>query len=243
MAGSEQDDVAAYYYDAKVFVAVATSNAGNDRIIVRDTERNNWAVDWTLGVKQFLEYTDTNGQTHFLFIPSSGTKLVELSENYLNDLGTAFNQSYISGLLPVSDDKTAVMNLKEAIVELGRPQGVVKFSVIGLGKNDTTTTIATKTITNFGSNTGIGSDLASDFFATSTNDNSSGGADAWVIYFTDTPSTFSQATIKGAIKKRKKLYAIQFKVYSTTASTDFTLLSLQAKGRLIPSRIPSAWIS
>lgn len=241
LAGSETDAIAAYYYDAKVFIAVATSANGNDRIIIRDTERGNWTVDWTLGVKQFFEYTDTSGNSHLLFIPASGTRLIELSENYLNDLGVAFNQSYVSGLLPVSKDKTDILNLKEAVVELGRPQGVVKFSVIGIGKNDTSTTIATKTITNFGSNTGIGSDLATDFFATSTNDNSSGGAGSWAVYFTDTPSTFSQATTKGAIKKRKKIYAIQFKVYSTSASTDFTILSLQAKGRLIPSRIPSGW--
>ena len=51
------------------------------------------------------------------------------------------------------------MNLKEAIVELGRPRGSITFKVLGIGKDNNFTTIATKTITNFGSNTGVGSDL------------------------------------------------------------------------------------
>jgi hypothetical protein len=135
------------------------------------------------------------------------------------------------------------MSLNEAVVELGRPQGSIDFQVLGIGKNDSFATLATKTINNFGSNTGVGSDLAGDFYATSTNDNVKGGADNWAIYFTDTPSTFTQATTKKAIRVRAKLYALQFKVSSTTADTSFTINSLQAKGNLIPSRIPSSWVN
>ena len=243
LAGSGIHSIASYYYDAKIFISVSTSGSGNDRIIVRDTERGNWSVDWSIGAKQFLEYTDSSDNTHLLYLPTSGTKLIELSENYLNDLGAVFNQSYISPLLPVSKNKTDILSLQQAIVELGRPRGVVKFQVLGVGKDDSFTTLATKTITSFGSNTGIGSDLAGDFFATSTNDNASGGAGSWAVYYTDTPSTFTQSTTKKAIKKRSKIYSVQFKVYSTNADTDFTILSLQAKGRLIPSRIPSSWTS
>ncbi len=243
LSGAGMSGICSYYYDAKIFISVPTSGSSNDRIIVRDTERGNWSVDWSIGVKQFLEYTDTSGNTHLLYIPISGTKLIELSENYLNDLGTAFNQSYTSPLIPVSKDKTDIMSLKESVVELGRPQGSINFQILGVGKGDSFATLATKTITNFGSNTGVGSDLAGDFFATSTNDNSSGGAGSWAIYFTDTPSVFTQSTTKKAIKKRAKIYAIQFKISSSTADTQFSILSLQAKGRLIPSRIPSSWTS
>ena len=241
LVGSQISGICSYFYDAKLFISVPTASTGNDKIVVRDTERNNWSVDWSIGAKQFLEYTDTSNNSHLLYIPLSGTKLIELSESYLNDLGVKFNQSYISPLLPVSKRKTDIMNLKEAIVELGRPRGSITFKVLGIGKDNNFTTIATKTITNFGSNTGVGSDLATDFFATSTNDNSSGGAGAWAVSFTATPSTFTQSTTKKAIKKRKKIYAIQFQVSSTTADTDFTILSLQAKGRLIGRRLPSEW--
>lgn len=236
-------NIASYFYDAKIFISVPTGSSGNDRTIVYDTERSNWAVDWSVGAKQFLEYTDTSGLSHFLFIPTSGTRLIELNENILNDLGTAFNQSYVSPLMPVSKKKTDILNLQEAVLEVSRPRGVIKFQVLGIGKDNSFTTLATKTITNFGANTGVGSDLAGDFFATSTNDNSSGGAGSWAVYFTATPTTFTQATTKAAIRKRAKIYSIQFKVYSTNADTDFTILSLQAKGSLIPRKLPSDWVN
>jgi len=237
LVGSKISGICSYYYDAKIFISVPTSSAGNDRIIIRDTERGNWSVDWSIGAKQFFEYTDTAGNSHLLYIPITGTRLIELSSNYLNDLGTAFNQSYVSPLLPVSKVKSDIMSLKEAVVELGRPQGSINFQILGIGKGNSFATLATKTITNFGSNTGVGSDLAGDFFASSTNDNSVSGA----VVFTDTPSVFTQSTTKKAIKKRTKLYALQYKVSSTTADTKYSILSLQAKGRLVPSRIPSSW--
>ena len=243
LEGSQMDNICAYFYDAKIFISVPTSSAGNDRMIVFDEERGNWSVDWTIGAKQFLEYTDSSGNTHFLYIPLSGTKLIELSENFLNDNGTAFNQSYISPLIPISKDKTDIMSLKEAIVELGLPQGVIKFQVLGVGKNNAFSTLATSTITSFAANTGVGSDLAGDFFATSTNDNSSGGDGAWAVYFTKGPSTFTQNSTKKAIRKRAKIYSVQFKVYSTNADTKYSINSLQARGTLIKSRMPSSWVN
>lgn len=240
---SDVSDIASYFYDAKIFISVPTGSSGNDKTIIYDTERRNWAVDWSVGAKQFLEYTDTNGNSHFLYIPTSGTRLIEISDNFLGDLGAGFNQSYISPLLPVSKRKTDVLALREAVLELSRPKGVIRFQVLGIGKDNSFTTIATKTITNFGSDTGVGSDLAGDFFATSTNDNTSGGAGSWAVYFTDTPSTYTQATTKAAIRKRSQLYSIQFKVYSTSADTDFTILGIQARGSLIPKKLPSDWVN
>lgn len=242
LSGSGMSSVCAYYYDAKVFISVPTSNAGNDRIIVWDDERTNWSVDWSIGAKQFLEYTDSAGNTRFLFIPTSGTRLIEISENILNDLGTAFQQTYLSPLLPVSKIKTDVFNLKEAVVELGNPRGVVDFQVLGIGKDNSFETLATATISDFGSNTGIGTDLFGEAHFSETQVSASGGADSWAIYLLDAPSTYTQATVKKAIRKRAKLYNIQFKVSSTTADTVFTLLSIQAKGNLVGRKLPSSWV-
>jgi len=230
LAGSQISNICAYFYDAKIFISVPSTSSGNDKIIVYDTERNNWATDWSIGAKQFLEYTTTDNVTKFLYIPLSGKKLIEISDSYLDDLGTAFNQTYVSPLLPVSKRKTDVLNLREAIVELGRPQGVVKFQILGIGKDSSFTTLATKTISEFGSNTGIGTDAFGECYLSE-----------WAIYLIDYPTTYNQATTKAAIKKRAKIYALQFKVFSTTADTDFTILSLQAKGNLIPRRLPSSW--
>ena len=236
-------NIASYFYDAKIFISVPTGSSGNDKTIIFDTERGNWAVDWSIGAKQFLEYTDTSGNSHFLYIPTSGKRLIETDNTFLGDLGAKFNQSYISPLLSVSKRKTDVFALREAILELSNPKGVIKFQVLGIGKDNSFTTIGTKTITNFGANTGVGSDLAGDFFATSTNDNSKKSGGAWTVYFTATPSTYTQATTKAAIRKRAQIYSLQFKVYSTYADTDFTILSLQARGSLIPKKLPSNWVN
>lgn len=243
LSGAGMSGICAYFYDAKIFISVPTSAEGNDRIIILDTERDNWAVDWSFGAKQFLEYTTTNGTTKFLYIPTSGNQICEISENILGDFGAGFNQSYISPLIPVSKVKTDIMNTKEAIVELGRPKGVVDFSVLGIGKDDSFATLATKRITNFGSDTGVGTDLAGELMPTETQSSVSGGDGLWAIYLLFSPSTFTQSTTKKGVKVRKKIYNIQFKVSSDTSDTKFTLLSLQAKGTLIPRKIPSSWVN
>ena len=240
---SEVPNIAAYFYDSKIFISVPTSSNGNDRIIVNDTERGNWAVDWSIGAKQFLEYTDSSDRTHLLCVPLSGTKLFEISENIMNDQGTEFYQAYISPLIPVSKDTTDVLSHEESILELGSPRGSIDFSLLGIKKDDSVSTLASRTITNFGASTGIGSDQYGDFYATSTNDNASGGEDEWAVYFTSTPKTYTLSTTKATINKRAKIYALQFKVSSNTADTDFTILKLQAKGTLISRRSPSSWRS
>lgn len=242
LSGAGMSGVCAYYYDAKVFISVPTSGTTNDRIIVWDDERTNWAVDWSFGARQFLEYTTSGGVTKFLCVSPTGNRLIEISENILNDLGAPFQQSYLSPLIPVSKIKTDVLNLKEAILEIGSPKGVINFQVLGIGKDNSFSTVATATIANFGSNTGIGTDLYGECYYSETQASASGGEDAWAIYLLDSPSTFTQSTTKKAIRKRAKLYNIQFKVSSTTADTSFTILSLQAKGSVVPRRLPSSWV-
>ena len=236
-------NICSYFYDAKIFISVPTSSTGNDKTIIFDTERGNWAVDWNIGAKQFLEYTDTSGNTHFLHIPTSGTKLVELSPNYLNDSGTKFNQTYLSPLIPISEDKTDVFSLQEAVVELGRPKGSINFQVLGISKDGSFTTIASTTITDFGSNTGVGTDLVGECYASETQASVSGGDGAWAIYLLDSPSTFAQANTRRGIRKKARLYSIQFKISSTTADTSYSILSIQARGTVINRRMPSTWLS
>ena len=239
--GDKVSTIASYFYDAKIFISVPSSSSGNDKTFVYDTERGTWMVDWSFGAKQFFEYTDTNGKSHLLYIPLSGNKLIELSENSLNDLGAVFNQSYISPLLPVADDKSYIMKLREAVVTLGRPRGSVKFQIMGIGKDNNFASIATKTITNFGSNTGVGTDAPGEFYATSTNASVKEVSGTWTIYLTDSPSSYQQAFTRAAIKKNEQIYAIQFKVYSITADTSFSILNIQAKGLLLRKKIPSSW--
>jgi len=243
LVSSKISGICSYFYDAKIFISVPTTTTGNDKIIIYDTERDNWAVSWTNGAKQFLDYTDTSGNTHFLYIPTSGTKLVEMSPNYLNDLGAGFNQSYLSPLIPISEDKTDVFSLQEAVVELGRPQGSINFQILGIGKDGSFSTVASTTITNFGSNTGVGTDLAGEGYASETQASVKGGDGAWAIYLLASPSVFAQANTRRGIRKKARLYSVQFKVSSTTADTSFSILSIQARGTVISRRMPSNWLN
>ena len=46
LVGSKLAGICAYFKDAKVFISVPTAGSGNNRIVIFDTEKNNWTVDW-----------------------------------------------------------------------------------------------------------------------------------------------------------------------------------------------------
>jgi hypothetical protein len=226
---AQASNMCAYYYDGKIFFSGAEGST-NDVIFLYDLERNNWTWKWTQGVKRFLEYTENaagDDRTHFLAVPTTGNKLWEISENFEGDFGQPFYQGYISPLLPVSDNKTDVLKTKESIVELGRPKGSITYEVLGIEAKKGFSTLTSRTITSSTSNSGVSTDLASDFLASDSN---------------NIPTSFAQASVKKAIKLRKRVYALQYKIYSDKSSTKFTLLSLQTQGRLLSKRIPSQWL-
>lgn len=219
------NDIAAYYYDGKVFFSAAEGDS-NDMIFILDLERQNWNWKWTFGVRQFFEYTDNDGRTHFFYVPTTGNKLVEISDKYLGDFGQPFYQMYLSPLLGVSKDKTDVFKLKEALVELGRPRGSITFEVLGIASDGAVTTLGTRTISDTVSNSGFSYDLFSDFLLSDSE---------------GTPEVYTQASVKKVIRIRKKIYNLQFKVSANAADTQFTLLGLQAKGTVLPKRAPFNW--
>ncbi|GAH03645.1 unnamed protein product, partial [marine sediment metagenome] len=131
LLGSYMSGVAGYFYDAKVFISVPVTGTTNSKTIVYDLERTNWAVDWTIGAKQFLEYTDTSGDTHFLYVHATDNKLIEISENIQGDLGEAFNTSYVSGRIPLSKLWKDFIKVNKAYIKLGSPTGTIDFEVSG----------------------------------------------------------------------------------------------------------------
>ncbi|RMD45207.1 MAG: hypothetical protein D6831_03850 [Aquificota bacterium] len=217
-------DIVAYFKPPRVYFSF-TVGSENDTTAIFDMERGNWTWKWTFGAKQFFEYTDNNGRTHFLVVPSSGNKLVELSENYEDDFGSPFYQSYISPLIPIDKDMTVMAKIKEVVYELGKFKGSAIIEILGVTKNKQVVSLATKTVETQIGTSGWGSDLFSDFLFSTTN---------------STPQTYIYDTIKKKLKVNKKLYAIQFKIYTTNKAT-FEILGMQAKGYLLPKRAPSTW--
>ena len=226
LVGSKIDKVCGYFYDAKIFFSVPTSSSGNNRIIYYDTERMNWVVDWSIGAKQFLEYTDTSGNTHFLYVPVSGTKLIELSEGIQGDLGVAFNTTYISGRWPLSKLWKDFIKLKKVFIKLGNPRGSINFEVAGSTKSGGFTSIGSSTITPQYSMTGVGFDLM-------------GG-----VQMGDSsgfPTTFSDSADPRYIKINKKLRDIQIRLTTNSLDADYTLQSFIFDGLQLNTNPPSSW--
>jgi hypothetical protein len=221
------DQFCGYWYDAKIFLSMTEGGGENDMIAILDTERRNWNWKWTVGVKQFLEYTDSSGKTHFLAIPTNGGRLIEFSENISGDLGQPFRTSYISGLIPIDRNKKVFAKVKEALIELGRPKGTINFEVLGVERKKGFSSVASKTITDTVSNI----DFTEGLFSDAEFSTDEGPA----------PKTYAQASVKKWLRIKKKLNAIQFHVYSNAAGTDYTILGLQAEGKISPTKISSNW--
>lgn len=226
LSGNMINKIASYYFDSKVLFSVSTDGLTNNRTIVYDRERLNWYVDWTIGFKQFFEYTDSNGNTHLLAIPETGTKLIELSEDFVGDQAVGFRTSYISARIPVRKDWSKFAKIKKAYVKLGRPRGSITFTVLGTDKRRGYATLASKTITSLFSLTGMGWDLMGSVMMGDT---------------AGTPTSFAQTTDIRFMKVNKRVRDIQFQISSDSAETDYTLLGLKADGFELDSSPPSAW--
>lgn len=226
LVGSQIENVCGYFYDAKVFFSVPTSTGGNNRIIYYDTERTNWTVDWSIGAKQFMEYTDSNNETHFLYVPVGGTRMIELSSNIQGDLGSAFATTYTSGRWPLRKLWKDFLKLKKVFFKFGSPRGAITFTVLGSSKSSGFTTVGSETISPQYSLTGMGFDLMGDVQMGDTD---------------GVPTTFSDSSDPRYIKINKKLRDIQMKITTNSLDADYTLQSFILEGNELKTRPPSGW--
>ena len=224
--GAQLENICSYFYDAKVFISVPTTSAGNNRIIIYDTERRNWTVDWSIGAKHFLEYTDASKKTHFLYVPISGSRLIEINENVQGDLGSAFSTEYKSGRLPLNKLWKDFLKVDKVYLKLGNPRGAINFEVSGTEKNDPFTSLKTATITSQSSNTGMGYDLMGNVQMGDTD---------------GTPSTFSDSSDPHYVKVRKKLRDIQLRLTTSGFDSDYILQSIIIEGNKVGTNAPSSW--
>lgn len=218
--------IAAYYYDAKIFFSVATTGSENNRTIVYDRERRSWYVDWSIGAKQWGEYTDSSGDTHFLFSEENSSRLVELSSAYKGDKGSAFKTSYISPRIQMGKNWNDFAKIRKAYIRLGNPEGTINFSILGTQKKQGYSGLASKTITALFSLTGMGWDQMGAVQMGST---------------AGTPTAYTQASDIRYMKVNKKIRDLQFKVSSNSVETNYSILGLMAEGFRIQTSPPSDW--
>lgn len=226
LIGSKLGDICAYFKDAKVFISVPTATTGNNRTIILDTEKNNWTIDWSFGAKQFLEYTDTNGVTHFLYVPLSGNKLIEISENIAGDLGSAFETSFETGRIALSKEWKDFVKVRKLYVKLGNPRGTINLEASGTRKNKGFATVASKQIVPTSSQTGMGFDLMGYFLM--------GDSEG-------VPDTYSDSADIRYLKINKKIRDIKIKVTSNTYDTDYVIHGFIISGKPVSVRDPNSW--
>lgn len=226
LIGSQIPNICAYFYDAKVFISVPTTSSGNSRIIILDTERNNWTVDWTISAKQFFEYTDSSNVTHFMYVPVGGSRLIELSEFIAGDLGVAFSTEYKSGRMSLQKFWKDFEKLDKVFIKLGNPTGTINFQVSGTQKTSPFVALATKAISPQSSLTGMGWDLMGSINMGDTS---------------GTPTTFADSSDIRYVKIRKKLRDIQLQVTSDSYDTTYVLQSFIFEGTPVQTNPPSSW--
>lgn len=221
------DKFFAFYKTPRIYFSMVKSSTAteNDITAVFDTERNNWNWYWDVGFKHMFEYADSTN-TRTLIVPTTGAQLSLLSDDNIGDYGSGFYQEYLSPLLPVNNDITTLAKIREVIYEVGSVRGTVYVEVVGIMKGHAKESIAGGYITEYQGSTGFGVDLFSGFQFSGTS---------------STSVSAPQSTRKKTVRVNKKLYAIQFRVYTSTQPTRFELLKIQAKGFTTPSRPDQSW--
>ncbi|GAC1499148.1 MAG: hypothetical protein NVS1B10_01620 [Candidatus Saccharimonadales bacterium] len=226
ITNSAASGICGIYYYGRIYWSVPYANSTNNQIWVLDLERNVWCTYWTIGVKQFAEYTDANGVVHLLAVPTTGTSIIEFSTSFGSDTGIAFGADLESGLITWNNDHTQWARVDKVYVEIGRPNGNITFSVSGTQKNKALAQIGTATITSATSSSGIGADIVGAFVVGSSN---------------TAPLSYSQSSVKKRILVRKRLNNIKWSITSSGSGASFTLLEVIIKGKILPTSDPGSW--
>jgi hypothetical protein len=214
------------FFLGRIFWSVPFGSTTNNQIWVLDLERQAWCLPWSIGVKQFAEYTDSGGTIHLLAIPTTGTKLIEFSATIQGDSGVAFTTLLESGLISWDKDHTLWARLDKAYIELGRPKGNISFQITGSQKNKPLALLQSIKITDTLSNSGLGSDMFGDFLFGDSN---------------NAPSTFATSSVKKRLRIRKRLNNAKWSVTSSDINQQYSVLEAVLKGKIIPTSDPTNW--
>jgi hypothetical protein len=214
-------------HQGRIYWSVPVGSTTNNQTWVLDVERNKaWAKEWSIGVKQFFEYTDSNGVIRLLGIPVTGTKLIQFSSSILGDSGSAFSTSLESGLIHWSDDHSTWAKIKKIYVEVADPRGSISFSVSGTQKSKGFSSLGNISITDSVSNSGFSTDKFSEFKFSESN---------------SAPTSYTQNSVKKYVRINKLLNNMKWQFTSSTINTRFTPMQIIIKGTILPTSDPSSF--
>lgn len=214
-----------YYYDAKVFMSVPYNASTNNRIMVYDTERQNWSPHaFDFGVEGMFEYSDTSGGNKLLCWKPSGTRLIQIDDQIKGDLGEDFTTVYKSPLIPLTPNRVGFAKVKRAFIEIDGFRGSLEFQVSGKQMRKDFQELASETLTSGISTSGWTSDPWSN--------------SAWSSS-SSTPVVFDSGLLVRFLDIRKKLANIQFTITTTSRNDYYILRSLFAEGFILKTQQPS----
>jgi len=223
-----RDKACAYYYQQKWFLSVPMAVGDPNQIWVFDRERTQFYGPWTVGVKQFGEFTDNTASRKTHFLGSIGNRLVEFSEDFEGDEGEAFEQRYTSGLLPVSGDIKTFGKMREGSFRIERAKGAITVSIFGTDRKDESKTLFSKTyqLSQATGTTGIGNDLVGEFLIGESNG---------ILTIATGDTIIKNFKIKGVLRD------IQISIRSGGLSDRWTLVKWQIDLRPVRKSAPSQW--
>lgn len=223
-------DICATEFDRKLWYSVPYGTTTNNRIMIHDLEKQNWnPYAFDFGVKGFVRYTDNTGTLRLLAVPETGTSLIEFSDVYTSDNGTAFQTDLQTGLIHVSPDHVQFAHLTYVYYEFGSPQGPISMIFSGTPKNLPLDQLADYT-ENLGTASGT---VGFSSYAFSTEPFS---------YATGKVTSVGQLSTKQRIRINKLINNWEIAIGSLSPSAYFTFNQVTVVGQYVPTADPSAWI-
>lgn len=220
------------YYEAKVFMSVPYgSSTSNNATIVLDTERQAWLPKaFTIGFSKFLRFT-TNGplkRQKLLALRPGDARLSEIGRNIQGDYGQPFVSTLVTGLHPVNRNRFEFEWTDEAEIEMSNPQGSVFVELLGIERSKGFRSIRTREINEPVAAYGFGWDSFSwDTVGWDDTD--------------DTPTIFSESSVKRYFNVNKELNAVQWRIRTNTINARYVLRTLQTSGTPTFGGKPRAW--
>jgi len=222
------NQIAAYYYEAKIYISVPYNSDENNSTIIFDTERKAWLPRaFTIGFSRFFQYTDSSAGRHLLAWKPGDNRLSEISADIKGDYGEAFRADLITGLNHVNPrDRFQFMWCTEGEVEFAEPQGQIDIELSAITRESGYKPVATRSI--------IPTTSMSQWT------NSMWTTHVWTE-ISDSGGGFAETSMKRYFRVQKDINAYQYRITVEDINGQCTIRTLQIKGTPTQGGKPRLW--
>lgn len=222
------EKIAGYGTNGRLYWSVPAGSSENNQVWVYDIERGgSWALPWSIGVKQFFEYADSNGIIRLMGVPvNGGDRLIQFGTNITGDLGNAFSTNLQSGLIHWEKNHVGWAYIEKVYCEIADPVGQINFTISGTQKGKSFSTLGGITISDTSSSNGFSADLWSDVLWGDSN---------------VTDASFNQTSVKKYVRVNKLLTNLRWQFSTRSLNSKYTPMQIVIRGKIIPTSDPSSY--